>query len=112
MSTAEYLITVLNKSDDTPNYIFFNQARMSHLRIGWIKSPSVPYPNGKARFDVKVANFANCKTAPVPANYGVVVAASDYSAVELQATAKFSVIHWLQSSCNAKLLRKRGHVSS
>ncbi|POR38654.1 Uncharacterized protein TPAR_01147 [Tolypocladium paradoxum] len=89
MATAEYFITVLNESDDTQNYLFFNESPEESASVGeiytnvWIKSPGVPSPRGKAVFDVKVANFAICGTAPVPVEYGVVVATSEYVPVEL-----------------------------
>lgn len=94
MSTAEYFVTVHNKSDETQNYLFFNQSPDESASVGqiysnvWIKSPGVPSPNGKAVFDVKVANFAICGTAPKPVDYGVVVSTSDFAAVELTSKKK------------------------
>ncbi|CAG9938560.1 unnamed protein product [Clonostachys rosea f. rosea IK726] len=89
MSTAEYFVNVLNKSEETQNYLFFNQKPDESSSVGkiytnvWIRSPGVPSPRGKAEFDVKVANFAICGTTPEPVDYGVVVSTSDYAAVEL-----------------------------
>jgi hypothetical protein len=89
MSTAEYFVKVLNQSEDTQNYLFFNQEPAESSSVGeiytnvWIRSPGVPSPHGTAQFDVKVANFAICGTAPEPVDWGVTVSTSDYAAVEL-----------------------------
>lgn len=94
MSTAEYFVKVLNKSEETQNYLFFNQKPEESTSVGkiytnvWIKSPGVPSPRGQAEFDVKVANFAICGTTPEPVDYGVVVSTSDYAAVELKTNTK------------------------
>ncbi|KAF4211386.1 hypothetical protein CNMCM8980_002232 [Aspergillus fumigatiaffinis] len=89
MATAEYVITVQNKTGKTHNYLFFNQEPGESSTVGqiytnvWIRSPGVPSPRGKAVFDVKVANFAICGTTPDPVHYGVVVSTSDFAPVEL-----------------------------
>ncbi|PTB34861.1 uncharacterized protein TrAFT101_002297 [Trichoderma asperellum] len=94
MATAEYIVNVLNKSEETQNYLFFNQQPSESQSVGqiytnvWIKSPGVPSPRGQANFDVKVANFAICGTTPKPVDYGVVVATSDYAPVELTSNTK------------------------
>ncbi|GIK01901.1 hypothetical protein Aspvir_005942 [Aspergillus viridinutans] len=94
MTTAEYIITVQNKTGKTNNYLFFNQEPGESSTVGqiytnvWIRSPGVPSPRGKAVFDVKVANFAICGTTPDPVDYGVVVATSDFAPVELTTQSK------------------------
>lgn len=94
MATAEYFVNVLNKSEDTQNYLFFNQDPIKSTSVGqiytnvWIKSPGVPSPRGRAAFDIKTANFAICGTTPKPVDYGVVVATSDYAPVELTSNTK------------------------
>ncbi|PKX95972.1 uncharacterized protein P174DRAFT_419867 [Aspergillus novofumigatus IBT 16806] len=94
MTTAEYSITVKNKTGKTKNYLFFNQEPGESSSVGqiytnvWIRSPGVPSPNGRADFHVKVANFAICGTTPDPVDYGVVVATSDFAPVELTTNAK------------------------
>ncbi|KAL3962832.1 hypothetical protein ACCO45_004355 [Purpureocillium lilacinum] len=85
MATAEYIVKVLNKSEETRNYLFFNEIPDPSASVGkiynnvWIRSPG---------FDVKVANFAICGTTPKPVDYGVVVSTSDYAAVELTSNTK------------------------
>ncbi|EAW15641.1 uncharacterized protein NFIA_049820 [Aspergillus fischeri NRRL 181] len=94
MATAEYFITVKNKTGKTKNYLFFNQEPGESSSVGkiytnvWIRSPGVPSPNGRADFHVKVANFAICGTTPNLIDYGVVVATSNFAPVELTTNAK------------------------
>ncbi|EFY85355.1 hypothetical protein MAC_08604 [Metarhizium acridum CQMa 102] len=94
MATAEYKIVVLNKSTGSQNYLFFNQKPEESPSVGkiynnvWIRSPGVGTPNGRATFDVKVANFAICGTTPVPVDYGVVVSTSDSAAVQLKSNTQ------------------------
>lgn len=94
MATAEYIVKVLNKSEQTQNYLFFNEIPKQSSSVGkiysnvWIRSPGVASPRGSAVFDVKVANFAICGTTPEPVDYGVVVSTSDYAPVELTTNLK------------------------
>ncbi|UNI18018.1 hypothetical protein JDV02_004319 [Purpureocillium takamizusanense] len=94
MATAEYFVRVLNQSGQTRNYMFFNEVPEPSSSVGkiytnvWVRSPGVASPSGRAEFDVKVANYAICGTAPKPVDYGVVVSTSDYAAVELKGKDK------------------------
>ena len=86
---ANYTIIVKNQSTLRHEFLLFSSLPKLSENVGdpytnvWVKSVSVPYPNGHAEFDIHVDDFAVCGTTPTPLANGVLVSTGDYIPVTL-----------------------------
>ena len=86
---ANYTIIVQNESTKRHEFLLFSSLPELSENVGhpytnvWVKSVSVPTPNGHAQFDIQVEDFAVCGTTPTPLANDVLVSTGDYIPVTL-----------------------------